>query len=233
MELLAARRVGFVVPLSDALARPSREPRRHPNSACVCSQTRPSATLVHVAGGRGVAAATAQAIESLGGGVVWSQDSGHQRGSPTKPSNDGPAHAAVFAVGAGDAAGEMERWASAVDAYNALGGQPCGLFVARSIVVPPLLQLLAGSTRWVVARPGALVADEGADGAGPRTAESRLLLTDDIRVNGIISREMVGLALAKVALAQVPVEPMLGKVVGIYDTKRIISLPKGVRNYFA
>lgn len=226
--------VGFLAPASvvAGCGRDARQlqrcPVKHPAAPV-------SATLVYVSGGPGVAAATAKQVKALGGDVVWSQTSTIPPGDEVRGPDSAHIDAAVFAVGAGNPDSELTRWEEAVESFQAFQGQPLGLFVVRSIVISQVKHLLSRSERWVIIRPGALVAEEQerSDGSSTTAQGSRLIATDDVRANGIISREMVGIALANVALGRVSVEPMVGKAVGVYDRDRVISLPKGVQDYFA
>lgn len=144
-----------------------------------------------------------------------------------------PVDSAVFAVGAGDPSVELERWAAVAASHLEL--RCLAIYVARQIVIPELVGMLGkagGRAPWVVVRPGAFVADETADeNAG--SAKERMLVTDDLRCNGIVSRERVARVLADLAMgSSKTAESCSGKVLGVYDRSRMISHPKGVKEYY-
>jgi hypothetical protein len=191
---------------------------RYAVQACASA---PNKTVV-ADGGPGIAALTMEAVSRRGGRALWLNDAAAGE----------CVDAAVFAVGAGDPAAELERWAAAAASQRALG---CvGIFVARQIVLPELVALLTaggGLGPWVVVRPGALVADDGSGSGGGEAGMERMLVTDDVRCNGILSRERVAAVLARLALNRAAVEEVNGKVLGVYDRSRMISHPRGVREY--
>ncbi len=184
----------------------------------------PCARLVYVSGGRGVAALTAAAVIRHGGKVVRAEDK--FVGTTEKVS------VAVFAVGAGDKTLERDRWDRATTMFRLMGSETMGLFVTRTIVVPYVVSKLDGLSRWIVFRPGAFVPENrSSTGNVSEQMAGRMLLTDNVLANGIVSRERVAELLAAIAMCKVEVSKMYGRVLGVYDKERMISCPTSVVNF--
>lgn len=102
--------------------------------------------------------------------------------------------------------------------------------VVRSLVLSEVVGILstALSTPWVILRPGAM------DG-GPKQDEEvamtwfdeKLLVTPDMRCNGLVSRRGVARVVGDLLLGSIPLQEVNKKVFGVYDQNRMISKPKG------
>lgn len=204
-----------------AFAPPSAPPAIPTTTACVSERPK----NIVVAGGRGTARLTALAVERRGGRAL---------AASTAPVTD--VDGAVFAVGAGDECGELRRWAAAVAAFDQISAAKptaVGVFVTRQLCCAEVQAMLARVRgRWIVVRPGALVDGESEEGGA--SWRERVLLTTDVRPNGLVSRAFVAEVLAVLALddvgdvASVP----FGCVAGLYDTRRMIIHPRNTTNCF-
>lgn len=181
------------------------------------------ACSVYVSGGRGLGTLTAKALEHRGEQVLRDRNAALASTSVT---------AAVFAIGAGAADTELDRWREAVRDLQFLPAGTLGLFVVRSLSIQGVVTLLSGMRNWVVVRPGAFVPEP--DGReidlSRRPVADDVLLTDDVGANGVISREKVAVVLAHLAVLPDAADGLLGGVVGVYDWARMVSTPPKVRN---
>lgn len=101
--------------------------------------------------------------------------------------------------------------------------------VVRTIVFPDVRDMLLKiSSPWVLLRPGPLD-DRNLRGLhkGPNT--ELLIVTTDMRCNGIVSRHGVAKVIGDLLMHKVPISEVSNKILGIYDRNRMISIPKGIQ----
>lgn len=118
----------------------------------------------------------------------------------------------------------------AVAAQNAQS--PMLVAVVRTIVVQEVRHILTNvlSTPWVILRPGAMDIDQPlpiSDGAPTARLHETIFITTDIRCNGLISRQSVARVVGDLLFGGVPMKEVDGKVLGVYDRNRMISMPNG------
>lgn len=99
--------------------------------------------------------------------------------------------------------------------------------VVRSLVLSEVRQELSAkvTSPWVLFRPGPLV--DPPSSREPAAEEESLLVTPDIRCNGLVSRRGVARVVGDLVLEKIPIEDMNTQVFGIYDEARMIYMPVG------
>lgn len=100
--------------------------------------------------------------------------------------------------------------------------------VARQLVLNDVHDMLEQiASPWVLLRPGPLV-DE--DPRKPHvTLNETLLVTEDLRCNGLVSRHGVAQVIGDLLMQKVPIDSVENKILGVYDRNRMISLPANIK----
>lgn len=102
--------------------------------------------------------------------------------------------------------------------------------VVRTLVLSEVARIFAKalSTPWVILRPGAMdfgSRQEHQDNTN--SSDEKLLVTADMRCNGLVSRRGVARVAGDLLLRRIPVLDVNGKVLGVYDRNKMISKPNG------
>lgn len=132
----------------------------------------------------------------------------------------------VVSVGAGRRNSSLQEerrlYSNITSAARAAGPTSLILFVVRSMIVYDIVQMLSdlNNSAWVLVRPGALV-----DNDSPHAANEKLIVTADMRCNGLVSRKAVARVIADVMLDLVSIDQIDRKCLGVYDCERMINNP--------
>lgn len=107
-----------------------------------------------------------------------------------------------------------------------------GLVVAvvRSLALSEVTGILstALSTPWVILRPGAMDGGSKEDEEIHTTRfDEELLVTPDMRCNGLVSRRGVARVVGDLLLGSIPLQEVNEKIFGVYDQNRMICKPRG------
>lgn len=124
---------------------------------------------------------------------------------------------------------EMSLYGNAIDAICAAPQLTVVVAVVRAVVLAEVQNVFSSKLQipWVLLRPGPLV-----DLPHPETSvdsRERLLVTSDIRCNGLVSRRGVARVAGDLMLGKVATNEVNKKVFGVYDEERMIFCPHGSR----
>lgn len=204
----------------------------------ICNRLRNRHTpncIVILGGSSGVGLEASKYLTSKGVTVTsFSRSTGHDlsdaavSSSVLRLAQDGLA----ISVGAGRRRStrqhELQLYASVVQALQQASHVDFVVAVARNLIIADVRQMFAEvSVPWVLLRPGPLV-DE--DSRKPQvTLEEDLLVTEDMRCNGLVSRRGVGAVVGDLLLKKVDIQDVSHRVLGVYDRNRMINFPDNAR----
>lgn len=120
---------------------------------------------------------------------------------------------------------EIFLFRNVVDALHVAQKVKLVVAVVRSLILPEVQEAFSSKLKvpWVLLRPGPLV--DFRDTADSTTPRERLLVTSDIRCNGLVSRRGVARVAGDMILEKIPIPEVSTQVFGVYDEERMISMP--------
>lgn len=190
--------------------------------------------IVVLGGSSGVGLEATNYLKTKGVTVTsFSRSTGHDLSDPAvsnsvlRLAEDGLA----ISVGAGRRKStredELKLYATILTALQDASHVHFVVAVARNFIITDVRQMFADVTiPWVLLRPGPLV-DE--DSRKPEVIQQEdLLVTDDMRCNGLVSRRGVGAVVGDLLLRKVDVQEVSHRVLGVYDRNRMINFPNNV-----
>lgn len=219
-----------------AFAAPSTLPRTHfisHQTPSICPGTVTKAIVV-LGGTSGVGLETANYLKSSGAtATTFSRRTGHDLTDPTVSTVvlDLAQAGLAITVGTGRRSDsrddELALYHTILSALKDAPSISLVVTVARNLVLTDVHHMLQQiSSPWVLLRPGPLV-DE--DPRKPHTSvDESLLVTSDMRCNGLVSRRGVATVIGDLLMRKVPVPTVSNKILGVYDRNRMTSLPAEV-----
>lgn len=223
--------VAFPIHVAFALAAPLRKASfQCPSTIQVKCRRLPQCVVV-LGGSSGVGLEASNYLKSQGVTVTsFSRRTGHDLTDPQVSKS--VLHLArgglAISVGAGrrrsSREDELALYQSIVKALHTATEVSLVVAVARNLILAEVHKMFAAvQFPWVLLRPGPLVDDD------PRKPEilqnEKLLVTPDLRCNGLVSRRGVGTVIGDLLLGRVPTDNVKGQVLGVYDRNRMINLP--------
>lgn len=197
-----------------------------------------STSVVILGGSSGVGLQTAKYLRAKGVTVrSFSRRTGYDLNSSTNAvAALQQAHEGVaVCIGAGArpslVSDELKLYTNVIKALNETKDAGLVVTVVRSLVLTEVQQLLSSALRgpWVILRPGAMVGrPECTDSPGSNFQE-RLLVTSDLRCNGLVSRQSVGRVVGDLLLGALAIEDINNIILGVYDEERMVSHPHGCK----
>lgn len=190
--------------------------------------------IVVLGGTSGVGLETANYLKSKGATATsFSRRTGHDLTDPTVSTVvlDLARAGLAVTVGAGRRSStrdeELELYHTIFDSLKQAPSISIVVTVARQLVLNEVREMLDQiPSPWVLLRPGPLV-DE--DPRKPQAAlNESILVTADMRCNGLISRHSVAKVVGDLLMQKVPIDAVANKILGVYDRNRMISLPENI-----
>lgn len=204
-------------------------------SKCLTQHKKITPTAIVILGGTsGVGLETANYLKSKKATATsFSRRTGHDLTDPTVSTVvlDLARAGLAITVGAGRRSSsrddELALYRTIFDSLKQAPPISLIVTVARQLVLNDVRGMLEQiSSPWVLLRPGPLV-DE--DPRKPQsTLNESLLVTADMRCNGLISRHGVAKVIGDLLMQKVPIDSISNKILGVYDRNRMISLPENI-----
>lgn len=232
MQTVVAQTVSHVAFVdSSPLCSPSkRRSSKDPRSVC----GRSLKCFVVLGGSSGVGLEAASYIKSRGSTVTsFSRRTGHDLSTPDVSNAvlQLASKGLAISVGAGRRKSsrddELSLYSNIIRAICKAEQIDLIVAVARSNILSEVHRMFDEVPfPWVLLRPGPLVDED------PRKPEiirnERLLVTTDLRCNGLVSRRGVGVVVGDLLLGRVESDSVVGEILGVYDRNRMINLPDNV-----
>lgn len=97
--------------------------------------------------------------------------------------------------------------------------------IVRTLILPEVRKIFSNlvTSPWILLRPGPLI-----DFPDSSKASENLLVTEDIRCNGLVSRKGVATVAGDLLLGKIALGEIEGRDFGVYDRNRMINIPRGI-----
>lgn len=193
--------------------------------------------IVVLGGSSGVGLEAATYLKAKGITVTsFSRRTGHDLTNPNVSASvlHLARHGLAVSVGAGrrksSREDELQLYSCIVAALADASEVDFVVAVARNLILADVRRMFADvAVPWVLLRPGPLV-DE--DVRKPHVVrDEKLLVTDDMRCNGLVSRRGVGAVVGDLLMGKVPIPLISHTVLGVYDHNRMINIPDDINTY--